>query len=312
MRFRLQAPFTAAGDQGPATEKLLAGFQSPVLHPPQKQPAASPAAPHTQPHPHTPAPPASAAAPHPPQKQNPHRQTLLGVTGSGKTFTMASVVEKLNMPTLVLTHNKTLAAQLYREFTNFFPDNAIEYFVSYYNYYQPEAYVPTTDTYIEKDASINDEIDRLRLRATTSLLTRNDVMVIASVSCIFGLGSPEDYRKSTVFLQVGQSVFIDDILRQLIHLQYNRNDVQLSRGMFSVRGEILDIFPAYGQEITRIFFHDEEIEKISLVQPVSGQVIADLQQASISAAKHFITSPAKITAWHRKNHGGAGGTGALL
>ena len=255
MNFRLQAPYRPAGDQPQAIKELIAGFG----------------------------------------KGFDERLTLLGVTGSGKTFTMASVIEGLNLPILVLTHNKTLAAQLYREFKNFFPNNAVEYFVSYYNYYQPEAYVPTTDTYIEKDSSINDEIDRLRLRATSSLLARSDVVIIASVSCIFGLGSPEDYQNSRLTISGDQAnIDVQEILKKLIFLQYTRNDTQLVRGTFSLRGEILDIFPAYSQEIIRIIFYGDEIEKISLIHPVTGEHLATLDRAVISAAKHFITSPEKL------------------
>ncbi|MBD3296744.1 MAG: excinuclease ABC subunit B, partial [Candidatus Omnitrophica bacterium] len=179
-------------------------------------------------------------------------QTLLGVTGSGKTFTMANIVERLNRPTLVISHNKTLAAQLYSEFKSFFPRNAVEYFVSYYDYYQPEAYVPQKDVYIEKDASINEDIDRLRLSATSSLFSRKDVLIVASVSCIYGLGSPEDYSNMLVNLETGQSIARRDIVKKLVDIQYERNNIDLQRGKFRVRGDTVDIFPAYRQTAYRI------------------------------------------------------------
>ena len=216
---------------------------------------------------------------------------LLGVTGSGKTYTMASFLSGINRPALVLTHNKTLAAQLYREFRDFFPNNAVEYFVSYYNYYQPEAYVPTSDTYIEKDASVNDEIDRLRLRATSALLERKDVIIVASISCIYGLGSPEEYRESLVILKQGQEVDRNDVIRRLLHIQYQRNDIEIARGNFRVRGDLLEIFPAYRQEGIRVEWFGEEIERISLIHPTSGAVIENLDRAAIYPARHFITSP---------------------
>ncbi|MBP2681453.1 MAG: uvrB, partial [Candidatus Krumholzibacteriota bacterium] len=173
------------------------------------------------------------------------RQVLLGVTGSGKTFTMANVIAEINRPALVISHNKTLAAQLYGEFKGFFPRNAVEYFVSYYDYYQPEAYIPSTNTYIEKDASINDDIDRLRLRAASALMTRRDVVVVASVSCIYGLGSPESFQKMTVALEVGDKIEREDLLRRLIEIQYSRNDIAFTRGTFRVRGDMIEILPAY-------------------------------------------------------------------
>lgn len=197
---------------------------------------------------------------------------LVGVTGSGKTYTMASFIRNVEMPTLVLTHNKTLAAQLYREFRDFFPNNAVEYFVSYYDYYQPEAYVPTSDTYIEKDASINDEIDRLRLRATSSLLERKDVIIVSSVSCIYGLGSPEEYRDSMVMLDRGVSIDRTEVMRQLLHIQYVRNDLDFSRGTFRARGDTIEIMPAYRKEGVRIEWYDDEIEKLSLIDPLTGRI----------------------------------------
>lgn len=219
---------------------------------------------------------------------------LVGVTGSGKTYTMASFIKEVKRPTLVLTHNKTLAAQLYREFREFFPENAVEYFVSYYDYYQPEAYVPTSDTYIEKDASINDEIDRLRLRATSSLLERRDVIIVSSVSCIYGLGSPEEYRHSLIMLDRGVELDRNTVMRQLLHIQYNRNDLDFSRGNFRVRGDTLEVFPAYRQEGVRIEWFGDEIEKISLFDPLTGKVIAAKDRVVIYPAKHFITSPPRL------------------
>jgi len=195
-------------------------------------------------------------------------QTLLGVTGSGKTFTMANIIANLNRPTLVISHNKTLAAQLFTEFKSFFPENAVEFFISYYDYYQPEAYVPTTDTYIEKDSSINDEIDRLRLRATSSLLARRDVVIISSVSCIYGLGSPEDYQKLLVIAKKGERVDRNDILIKLIDIQYNRNDFDFQRGSFRVRGDVVDIFPAYEEDAIRLEFFGNQIEQIATINPI--------------------------------------------
>jgi excinuclease ABC subunit B len=219
---------------------------------------------------------------------------LVGVTGSGKTYTMASFIQEVGRPTLVLTHNKTLAAQLYREFREFFPENAVEYFVSYYDYYQPEAYVPTSDTYIEKDASINDEIDRLRLRATSSLLERRDVIIVSSVSCIYGLGSPEEYRHSLIMLDRGVELDRNTVMRQLLHIQYSRNDLDFSRGNFRVRGDTLEIFPAYRQEGVRVEWFGDEIEKISVFDPLTGKVIAPKDRVVIYPAKHFITSPPRL------------------
>jgi excinuclease ABC subunit B len=222
------------------------------------------------------------------------RLCLVGVTGSGKTFTMASFIEKVQKPTLVLTHNKTLAAQLYREFREFFPENAVEYFVSYYDYYQPEAYVPSSDTYIEKDASINDEIDRLRLRATSSLLERRDVIIVSSVSCIYGLGSPEDYRDSMIILDRGLTVDRNEIMRRLVHIQYTRNDVAFGRGTFRVRGDTLEIFPAYRQEAVRVEWFGDEIDSLSFIDPVTGRVLDRMDRIILYPAKHFITSPPRL------------------
>ncbi|MCA9406149.1 MAG: excinuclease ABC subunit UvrB [Candidatus Omnitrophica bacterium] len=221
-------------------------------------------------------------------------QTLLGVTGSGKTFTLANVIEKINRPTLVISHNKTLAAQLYSEFKEFFPQNAVEYFVSYYDYYQPEAYVPQTDVYIEKDASINDRLDRLRLSATTSLMTRRDVIIVASVSCIYNLGSPEDYRQFLVYLERGQNIDRDEALMKLIDIQYERSDFEFSRGKIRVRGDTLEVFPAYRQDALRVQFFGDEIEKISIINPVSGNEIQELDKVAVYPAKHFIISQPRI------------------
>lgn len=221
-------------------------------------------------------------------------QTLLGVTGSGKTFTLANAIEQIGRPVLVISHNKTLAAQLYSEFKDFFPQNAVEYFVSYYDYYQPEAYIPQTDVYIEKDASINDRLDRLRLAATTSLMTRRDVIIVASVSCIYNLGSPEDYETRLVVLEKGQEVDRDQVLRQLIDIQYERNDYDFSRGKIRVRGDVLEVYPSYRQDAVRIEFFGDEIEAISQIDPVSGDVIARLEKTAVYPAKHFITTQPRI------------------
>jgi excinuclease ABC subunit B len=218
-------------------------------------------------------------------------QTLLGATGSGKTFTMAKVIEKVQKPALVLTHNKTLAAQLYREFSEFFPENAVEYFVSYYDYYQPEAYVVSSDLYIEKDASINDEIDRLRLKATSSILERNDVIVVSSVSCIYGLGTPEDFEKSHIFLKTGETMDRDELLRRLVAIYYERNNVSFLRGNFRVKGDTVEIFPAYYQDIAiRVEFFGDEIERITKLNPVTGAVLEELERFVIYPAKHFVSS----------------------
>ena len=217
-------------------------------------------------------------------------QTLLGVTGSGKTMTIANVIKNIGKPTLVLSHNKTLAAQLYGELKSFFPNNAVEYFISYYDYYQPEAYVPSSDTYIEKDASINDDIDRLRLRATSSLMERDDVIIVATVSAIYGLGDPVTYRETMVTLSVGQKIKRDDILRSLVKIQYSRNDVAFERGTFRVRGDTVEIFPAYEEQAVRIEMFGDEIEKISKVNPLNGETIANLTKAAVYPAKHFVTT----------------------
>jgi len=221
-------------------------------------------------------------------------QTLLGVTGSGKTFSMANIIAERNQPTLVISHNKTLAAQLYSEFKNFFPENAVEYFVSYFDYYQPEAYIPRTDTYIEKDSAVNDEIERLRLSAMGSLLSRKDLIIVASVSCIYGLGSPEDYANAMLPLVVGQQMERDELLAGLIELMFERNDMELKRGCFRVRADIVDVFPATSDELAiRIEFFDEQIESIAVLSPISGRVVEQLERYIILPAKQFVTSPQK-------------------
>jgi len=218
-----------------------------------------------------------------------HRfQTLKGVTGSGKTYTMAKIIEGAQLPTLVLSHNKTLAAQLYREFKDFFPNNAVEYFVSYYDYYQPEAYVPGKDLYIEKDASINQEIERMRLSATTSLMERRDVVVVATVSCIYGLGNPEDYRDMRIELKKGDRVDMREVMRRLVALQYERNDAVFERSRFRVRGDVLEIFPSYSREALRVEFFGDDVERIRRIDPLSGAAVEELEFASIYPAKYFV------------------------
>ena len=216
-------------------------------------------------------------------------QTLLGITGSGKTFTIANVIERVQKPTLIIAHNKTLAAQLYNEFKELFPDNAVEYFISYYDYYQPEAYIPRTDTYIEKSASINDEIDRLRHNSTRSLYERNDVIIVASVSCIYGLGLPENYFRGSVELRVGDEVARDDLLRHLVSVQYNRNDLVLERSTFRARGDIVEIMPAYEKIVTRIYFFGDEIEKIVRIDNVSGEILETPNSVVIYPAVHYLS-----------------------
>lgn len=221
-------------------------------------------------------------------------QVLLGVTGSGKTFTFANVIASFGKPALVISPNKTLAAQLYSELKSFFPCNAVEYFVSYYDYYQPEAYIPQTDTYIEKDASINDELDRLRLKTTSSLLSRDDVIVVASVSSIYGLGSPEEHRELFLFLETGATTQRQEILHRLITLQYERNDTDLRRGKFRVRGEVVEIFPAYEEIVVRIELSDEQIERITEIDPLTAAVSRERDKVAIYPAKHFVSSPSRI------------------
>ncbi|MBU4251920.1 MAG: excinuclease ABC subunit UvrB [Candidatus Omnitrophica bacterium] len=222
--------------------------------------------------------------------------TLLGVTGSGKTFTLANVIAKVNLPTLIISHNKTLAAQLYAEFKEFFPHNAVEYFVSYYDYYQPEAYIPSTDTYIEKDSSINERLDRLRLSATTSLISRPDVIVVASVSCIYNLGSPQDYQEMLVILNKGTSILRDELIAKLIQIQYERNDYEFKRGKIRVRGDTVEIFPAYSQQALRLELTQDKISQISVIDPVSAKIINRINRVAIYPAKHFIASGNRIQA----------------
>ncbi|MEI6806237.1 MAG: excinuclease ABC subunit UvrB [Myxococcaceae bacterium] len=222
-------------------------------------------------------------------------QTLVGVTGSGKTFTMANIIQQVQKPTLILAHNKTLVAQLYQEFKNYFPHNAVEYFVSYYDYYQPEAYIPSTDTYIEKDSAINETIDRMRHRATSSLLTRDDVIIVASVSCIYGIGSKESYEEMTVYAAVGRKQKRDSFLRQLIESQYERNDIAFTRGTFRVRGDVVEIFPPHEEEAAyRVCFSGDLIESIKLVDPLRGKTLDTLQEITLWPASHYATSKDRV------------------
>ena len=253
-RFELVAPYKATGDQPEAIDKLVKGIESGVKE-----------------------------------------QTLLGVTGSGKTFTMANIIARVNRPTLVLAHNKTLAAQLCTEFKEFFPNNAVEYFVSYYDYYQPEAYIPNTDTYIEKDSAINDEIDKLRHSATLALSERRDVIIVASVSCIYTLGDPIDYRAMEISLRLGMTMERDALLRKLVTLQYERNDVNLIRNKFRVRGDVVEIYPAYSTgKIIRVEFFGDEIDRISEIDPLTGELLANVKHAAVYPASHYIVSADKI------------------
>ncbi len=221
-------------------------------------------------------------------------QTLLGITGSGKTYTMAKVIENIQKPTLILTHNKTLAAQLYGEFKSFFPNNSVNYFVSYYDYYQPEAYMPISDTYIEKDSDINEEIEKLRLKATSSLLARKDVIIIASVSCIFGLGSPEDYKEQIIVLKKGKEYLRKNLFKDFISIHYLRNDISFTRGNFRVRGNSVEIFPAYAENAIRLEFWGDELDNISEINPLTGDVIETLDYTAIYPARHFITNKEKL------------------
>ncbi len=254
--FKLQAPYKPTGDQPQAIAELVKGF-----------------------------------------KEGNQFQTLLGVTGSGKTFTMANVIQELQKPTLVIAHNKTLAAQLYGEFKEMFPENAVEYFVSYYDYYQPEAYVPSTDTYIEKDSAINDEIDKLRHSATAALSERRDVIIVSSVSCIYGLGSPIDYQEMVISLRPGMMKDRDEVIHKLIDIQYNRNDMDFHRGTFRVRGDIVEVFPAYsGNEAYRIEFFGDEVDRISEIDTVTGEVRAQLGHVALFPASHYVVPKEKMEA----------------
>jgi excinuclease ABC subunit B len=221
-------------------------------------------------------------------------QTLLGITGSGKTFTMANVIQKVQRPTLVISHNKTLAAQLYEEFREFFPENAVEYFVSYYDYYQPEAYVPQSDTYIDKEASINEEIDMMRHSTTQSLLSRDDVIVVSSVSCIYGIGAPEDYGKLKLIMEVGQQIDREEIISKLVQMQYERNDIDFNRGKFRVRGDVVEIFPAQGKTAIRVELFGDEVEALAFIDHINGHVKRDLEKSVVFPAKHFVTSYTKM------------------
>ncbi len=254
MEFKLHAPYQPTGDQPQAIEELVKGF-----------------------------------------KEGNQFQTLLGVTGSGKTFTMANVIAALNKPTLIISHNKTLAGQLYSEFKEFFPENAVEYFVSYYDYYQPEAYVPSTDTYIEKDSAINDEIDKLRLSATAALTERKDVIIVASVSCIYGLGSPDDYLEMMLSLRPGMEKSREDVLRALVNMQYDRNDMDFKRGTFRVRGDVVEIIPAYESETAvRIEFFGDEVDRITEIDILTGEIKGRLEHISIFPASHYVVPQEKI------------------
>ena len=222
-------------------------------------------------------------------------QTLLGVTGSGKTFTMANVIQQLNKPTLVIAHNKTLAAQLYSEFKEFFPSNAVEFFISYYDYYQPEAYVPSTDTYIEKDSSINDEIDKLRHSATAALTERKDVIIIASVSCIYGLGSPIDYQNMTLSLRPGMEKDRDEVIRRLVDIQYTRNDMDFHRGTFRVRGDVVEVFPASATDrAIRVEFFGDEVDRIQEIDVLTGAPLNNLEHMVVFPASHYVVAPDKM------------------
>ena len=222
-------------------------------------------------------------------------QTLMGVTGSGKTYALANVIERVQKSVLVLSHNKTLAAQLYSEFSSFFPENAVRYFVSFYDYYQPEAYIPQTDTYIEKDASLNEEIDRLRLLATESLMEREDVIIVASVSCIYSLGSPFDYRQLHIYLKKGMFISRDTIARRLVDIQYQRNDIEFKRGKFRMRGDTIEVFPAYTEQPIRIELFGDEIQRIGIIHPVTAEILEEKKEISIYPAKHFVTTQPQLT-----------------
>ncbi|MDU9924857.1 DEAD/DEAH box helicase family protein, partial [Staphylococcus aureus] len=228
-------------------------------------------------------------------KAGKRHQTLLGATGTGKTFTMSNVIKEVGKPTLIIAHNKTLAGQLYSEFKEFFPENRVEYFVSYYDYYQPEAYVPSTDTFIEKDASINDEIDQLRHSATSALFERDDVIIIASVSCIYGLGNPEEYKDLVVSVRVGMEMDRSELLRKLVDVQYTRNDIDFQRGTFRVRGDVVEIFPASKEELCiRVEFFGDEIDRIREVNYLTGEVLKEREHFAIFPASHFVTREEKL------------------
>lgn len=227
-------------------------------------------------------------------KSGQKEQTLLGVTGSGKTFTMANVIERIQKPTLILSHNKTLAAQLYSEFKTFFPDNAVHYFVSYFDYYQPEAYIARSDTYIEKDSQINEEIDRLRHAATDALLTRKDVIIVASVSCIYGIGSVEDYAGLSIVVEIGERKVRDKFLRQLTDIQYQRNDIDFHRSTFRVRGDVVDVFPAGEETAYRVEFFGDEVERIINIDPLTGEVIGKVSRLQIFPGSHYVTPYDKL------------------
>ncbi|MGA9290719.1 MAG: DEAD/DEAH box helicase family protein, partial [Anaerobacillus sp.] len=228
-------------------------------------------------------------------KSNERHQTLLGATGTGKTFTMSNVIQEVNKPTLIIAHNKTLAGQLYSEFKEYFPNNAVEYFVSYYDYYQPEAYIPQSDTFIEKDASINDEIDKLRHSATSSLFERNDVIIVASVSCIYGLGNPEEYKSLVLSLRKGMEKDRDQLLRDMVDIQYARNDINFTRGTFRVRGDVVEIFPASRDEhCIRIEFFGDEIDRITEVNSLTGEILGEREHVAIFPASHFVTREEKL------------------
>ena len=254
MEFKLHSEYQPTGDQPQAIEALVKGFQ-----------------------------------------EGNQFQTLLGVTGSGKTFTMANVIQQIQKPTLIIAHNKTLAAQLYSEFKEYFPENAVEYFVSYYDYYQPEAYVPSTDTYIEKDSSINDEIDKLRHSATAALSEREDVIIVASVSCIYGLGSPIDYKEMVISLRPGMIRDRDEIIHKLIDIQYDRNDMDFKRGTFRVRGDVLEVFPAYSDSVAyRIEFFGDEVDRITEIDTLTGEIKAQLGHIAIFPASHYVVPKEKM------------------
>src|SRR6266511_1100110 len=227
-------------------------------------------------------------------KKGARHQVLLGVTGSGKTFTMAKVIEDYQKPTLIISHNKTLAAQLYKEFKGFFKNNAVHYFVSYYDYYQPEAYIPQRDIYIEKDSSINENIDRLRLAATSALVSREDVIIVASVSCIYGLGSPSDYKRMMVYIQKGETLDRDNTLLRLIDIQYKRNDIAFERGTVRVRGDTIDVWPASEEFAYRIELFGDEVDALSVIHPLTGETIRPLEDLYIYPAKHFVTPEERV------------------